>query len=502
MAAHPWAAIRVFCIDEDEAARRMRSPTDTLPEIITSRRTWVGGVLVGIVLTAIATTAGFAFEHRLKQPDVAMMQLLAIIVVAVRFPVGPTIAATLISILSFDYFFIPPRYAFAWVDSKSSVIFVVMLVTAGAISYLNQKLRRGQRRAEIRERTTASLNALLNHLGAAHTVQQVEVIASRDLSELFGASVSVFVAPFLEHRGISETEKSDAEECWRTLEPVRRGARSAPGSLWVPLLSARRPIGVLGMRFADAQEKIQPFERATAERCAQIVATALERTELAAAAEAAEMRVEVEQLNDSLLDAVSHVATPLASIVTASTMLAESTSHEWNDDRRGLAAMVVEAAEQLMRRTENFLALARLRTGQAFIKRETIAVDELVGVAVRRVRAPLKQRAIQVGVPEECPMVSVDRRTIEQVLVDLLENASDQAAGDDAIALSIAHDAESVTIEIANPRTRVISDEEGRGLTLARMLVELHGSTIWVEHRDGRSVVGIRLSRAHKGIDD
>ncbi len=508
--AKPWMNVPESRFTDDEPPRSAWFP----------RSVWLGGVLAGVVVTALATTAGFALERWLDRPDVGMMQLLGILVVAMRFPVGPAVASAVISVLSFDFFFIPPRYELAWTDSKSSITFVVMLITGGVVSHVNQKLRNEQRRAAVRERTTAALYRLLSDLGAARSLQHAAAIASRDLSELFGAPVFVLVAngPFLATPTLGADDKSDAEECWRTLSPIQRGARSAGESIWVPIISTHRPVGVLGVRVAAPAPDTEPLSRATAHQCAQVVATAVERIELAEAARAAELRVEVEQLRNSLLSAVSHdIRTPLASIIAAGAVLAEAKAHGSDEERRRLASMVVEEAERLTRLTENLLELARLRTGQVVLKREAVPVDEIIEAALRRLRSRLSDRQVTVDVPEQCPMVSVDRLLIEQVIVNLLENAS-KYAREEPIDISVGYDGESVTIGIADRGPGLPPGEEeriferfyrgtnaktldgglGLGLTIARTIVESHGGMIRLENRDGGGAVArVRLSRAH-----
>ncbi|HEY3595860.1 MAG TPA: DUF4118 domain-containing protein [Polyangiaceae bacterium] len=499
----------------------MNGPDPTPIDEVTTRSAWLGGVFAGIVATAVATACGFALEKWLERPDLGMVQLLGILVVAMRFPVGPAVAAATVSVLSFDYFFIPPRFAFAWSDSKSSITFVVMVITGAVVSHVNQKLRREQQRAAARERTTAALYRLLTDLGAARSLQHAAAIASRDLSDLFGAPVFVLLGSgrFLNTQGLADYEQRDADECWKTLIPVQRNPKADRESIWVPIVSSHRPVGVLGVRGGAPKPHIEPLSKATAHQCAQVVATAVERIELAETARAAELRVEVEQLRNSLLSAVSHdIRTPLSSIIAAGVMLGEAKGQASEDERRHLASTVVEEAERLTRLTENLLELARLRTGQVVLKREPVPVDELVEASLRRLRSRLKDRPLSVDVPEQCPMVSVDRLLIEQVFVNLLENAIKYTRGDAAIDVSVAFDAESVTIVIADRGPGLVAGEEeliferffrgtntksldgglGLGLTIARTIVESHGGLIRVENRDGGGVVArVRLSRAH-----
>lgn len=477
------------------------------------RGTWLGAAAIGLALTATATVIGLVLEHHLRRAEIAMMHLLGILAVAMRSPVGPALAAAALSVLSFDYFFIPPRFAFAWTDAKSSITLLSILVTGGVVSYVNQTLRRDRQLTALRERTTAALNRLLSHLGAARTLQHATDIASRELSQWFGTSVSILVAPsaFFSLQGLASEDKNDAEECWRTLSPVVRGPRPGPDAVWVPIVGTLRPLGVLGMRAMSGTRSSECLSPVTASRCAQIIANALERVEHSSLTEAAETRGEIEQLRDSLLRAVAHdIRTPLASIVAAGALLAERDSG-WDSQRRGAAARVVEESQGLLRLTENLLELARLRTGQLFVRRESVPVDELLECAVRRVRASPGQRLIKVEVPDDCPMISADWRLVELVIVNLLEDALKRANA--GIEISVSYDGDSVTMVVddrdqrdAAPRSAGVA-EPGRhgssgkggaaGLALTRTLVESHGGMIWIEEVDGGGIVArVRFSRA------
>jgi two-component system sensor histidine kinase KdpD len=481
-----------------------------------SQSTWLRGVLVGIALTAVATVAGFAFSRWLSLPDILLLQLVAVLVVAVRFPAPSTIAVAVLSFVSFDYFFIPPRCAFAFIDAKHGILFGAILFTSAGIAHVNERLRRERQRALARERAMAKLNDLLRDLALARSIPDGVAIASRDLCGLLGAPVKILVARgnHLAVDDLPSADRAEAETCWRTLAPTHRGAPSKPAMQWRPLVGSHRPIGILGIHSAPRPTASGPDE-ATIERCAAVIADALERIELAQAAGAIELRSEVEQFRSSLLGAASHdLRTPLASILAAGDVLAQTGATVSDDQRRRLAATVVQQAERLKRLVENLLELARLRTRRVEPAREIVGVDELLASALRA-RSKLESPCL-IHVEGPCPKVRVQRSLIEQVIVNLMEAEASDAPDESTIDVWVEFDGAWVSIDFVQRSPAIGGRDEHRlvdwfhrgadavrkrdglnvGLTNARMIVESHGGQLELADREDRAK-GVRIRLPH-----
>jgi two-component system sensor histidine kinase KdpD len=215
----------------------------------------------------------------------------------------------------------------------------------------------------------------------------------------------------------------------------------------------------------------------------------------------AQLQVQAEQLRNSLLNSVSHdLRTPLATIAgTASSML-ERPSQE---DRESLQT-IVEESRRLARLVENLLDMARLDSGSIALNRQWHVLEEIVGVALNAVKRELKDHEVRVAIPADLPLLNVDGFLIEQLLVNLLENASRYTrAGSLIDIMAIAKD-KRAEIRIADngPGLPAGSEEKvfdkffrgstvapdgrrgvGLGLAICQAIVEAHGGKITASNR-------------------
>jgi two-component system sensor histidine kinase KdpD len=247
------------------------------------------------------------------------------------------------------------------------------------------------------------------------------------------------------------------------------------------------------------------------EAFAQQIALALERAELAEEAEQARVQMETEQLRSSLLSSVSHdLRTPLAAITGAASTLLEdemvdkTTQHE-------LIQTIREEADRLNRLVRNLLDMTRVESGAIQVKKNWQPLEEVVGVALSRLEGQLAERPALVHLPPELPLVPLDEVLIEQVLVNLLENAVKYTPPGSPIDLSAWAGDQQVTVEVADRGPGLPAGDEqrvfdkffraqsatggaGLGLTICRGIIEAHGGRIWAENRpDGGAVFRFTL---------
>ncbi|MFZ5441167.1 MAG: sensor histidine kinase [Myxococcota bacterium] len=218
---------------------------------------------------------------------------------------------------------------------------------------------------------------------------------------------------------------------------------------------------------------------------------------LAEAARTAARKAQTEELRSSILSAVSHdLRTPLAAITGAATTLRERWPGLEPSQREELVGAICDEAERLERLVGNLLDMSRLEAGVLELKREWVPLEEMVGVALERLEVPLRHRRVSVALPEALPLVSVDAVLLEQVFVNLLENAVKYTPADAALWLSARalDGAVEVTLDDAGPglppgtEQRIFekfyraSPERGSGaglgLAIARGIVEAHGGTL------------------------
>jgi len=233
------------------------------------------------------------------------------------------------------------------------------------------------------------------------------------------------------------------------------------------------------------------------------------------AAQTRDLQIETERLRSSLLSAVSHdLRTPLATIFGAGTELLEDGADLAPAERDGLVQAIVEEAAHLDQLVTNLLSVTRLESGRIDIRKRPEPLDEVVEAALSRLRGRLGDRPVRSRVPEEIPMVPIDAVLIQQVLVNLLENALRYTSDGSPLEIEATCTAEQVTLEVRD-RGPGIREEEaerlferfyrgegqsprdggvGLGLTICRAIMGAHGGTIALLNRnEGGAIARLTL---------
>lgn len=214
--------------------------------------------------------------------------------------------------------------------------------------------------------------------------------------------------------------------------------------------------------------------------------TARLRTELKVSNDA-QLQIQAEQLRNALLSSISHdLRTPLAAFVgTATNLLEESTEENWASKREMLQTLADES-HRLARLVDNLLDMARLNSGMLVLNRQWHVLEELVGVAVGRVRSELKGHEIRFQIPADFPLLWVADDLFEQMLVNLLENA---------IRYTPAGSQIEITATCRGDRAEIMVADNGPGLAPGseeRVFDKFFRGTTPVA--DGRRGVGLGLA--------
>jgi two-component system sensor histidine kinase KdpD len=260
---------------------------------------------------------------------------------------------------------------------------------------------------------------------------------------------------------------------------------------------------VLGVLPQNPRRVTLPEQFRLLETFAAQIGLALERADFAAHAQAAEVRAEAEAIRNALLASISHdLRTPLATIAGGAATLAGNLDALNEADRRALANSVSEEALRMSEHITTMLDLVRLETGAIQPRFDLYALDELIGSVLNRLEQRLRHHRVRIDLPEALPLLRVDGRLIEQVLENLLDNASKYTPSGSEIRISAIAQRRQIEVSIEDDGPGLPAQDPeilfekfqrgategtvggiGLGLAICRTILRLHHGRIWAEHR-------------------
>jgi two-component system, OmpR family, sensor histidine kinase KdpD len=473
------------------------------------------------LVVVLCTAVGFPAAAYLSVTNVAMLFLLGVAFVASRYGRGPTIAASFLSIALFDFFFVPPRFSFSVTDVSYVPTFGVMLAIALIISSLTLRIRAQAETARERERSTAALYRMTRELAGTRGKGEIVAAVARHVQETFGAPALILLpdedrrvhapaekaAPF----ALDEKELSVAAWVFERGRVAGAGTDTLPGArgLYLPLEASSGVTGVLGLLPDDPKRFQDPAIARLLETFAGQAAAALERAVLAERAQHEQVEIEAERLRTSLLSSLSHdMRTPLAAITGAISSILEDQGGLTPGAQRDLLKTALEESQRMNRLIANLLDMIRVESGALQVQKEWQPLEEPVGVALIRLESRLGEHPVQVHLPPDLPLVPLDGVLIEQVFINLLENAVKYTPPGTPIEISATKTDGLVRVDVADRGPGLPPGEEtrifdkfhrapgstgasgvGLGLTICRGIITAHGGRIWAENRAGGGAV-------------
>ena len=461
------------------------------------------------IVTAAATTGWFVFGEA-HLTDVVMVFLLGVVLVSMRLGYGPSLLAAGLSVVAFEFFFIPPIFSFAVSDLRHFVTFAVMLLVALVISHQTKLIRDQAAAAGERERDAASLYAASREIGLAHSRDELLDAAERHARAIFALDAALLVpdadgklaAIGAAGRRCMDSDLTAAQQAWDGGASGALGGFVSPAT-FVTVRGSRGRAGMLALFPVRPPRPQGASQRALLAAFAALVGSALDRTTLAEEARRASLLAETEQIRNALLSSVSHdLRTPLSVVLGATGALLERPPRE-EEKRRALLMTAHGEAVRLNRFLRNLLDMTKLEGGALKVRREWQPLEEVLGAALNRLDDRMADREVTTNLPSDLPLVAFDSLLIEQVLVNLLDNAAKHTPSGVAIDVGARVAGDSLEIEVADRGPGVPAQDAervfhkfyraqeregggvGLGLTICRGILLAHGGRIWVDQRQG-----------------
>jgi two-component system, OmpR family, sensor histidine kinase KdpD len=472
------------------------------------RYLWAALACVAVTLLSIPLAEHF------DRSNIVAIFILSVVLVAVRFGRGAAALAAVLSVCSFDFFFVPPRFSFAVSDVQYILTFIIMLAVGLITGQLTAGLRFQARVAGHREERAGSLYEIARDLSGAVQIDQVVRISDESIERTFRASAALLLPNAAGQLTVTSSRAGAAlsvdigiaQWAFDKGQPAGFGTDTLPGSeiLYVPLRAPTHARGVLAVKARNRRLLRIPEQRQLLDTFAALIAIALERVHYVEVAQDALVRMESERLRNSLLAALSHdLRTPLTVLVGLAESLA-LTKPPLSPQQLESAEAIQEEARRMSTLVSNLLDMARIESGEVKLNLQWQPLEEVVGSAMSSTREMLKHHLVEVHLPRNLPLVRIDALLIERVLVNLLENASKYTPPGSRITMSaeVVGDQLSVSVSDNGPGLGAGREEAifqkftrgeresatpgvGLGLAICRAIVESHQGRIVAAQRPG-----------------
>ncbi len=474
-----------------------------------------------VLITLISTFIAYLMAGHLELANLVMVFLLGVVFVATHFGRGPSILASILGVGILDLLFVPPFYSFSVADSQYLITLTTMLVVGIVISNLMVNVRSQAKVASHRERRAAVLYAMSKELSVSQSEEEIVRTAVRHLHSEF-SSRNVILFPNSNGRVVYPKQKSIPESLhgadlsvaqWVLdhNEMAGQGTNTLPGAeaIYFPIHNEDKVLGVLVLLPINLRRVFLPEQQKLLETFLRQIGQAVTRIRFAEQAKMTQMQVEAERLRNSLLSAISHdLRTPLATIIGSASTLLEEADRLQTQDKLDLSRVIIDEAERMSNLINNILDMARLDAGVVKLNKQWHPLEEIIGTVLTRLQKHLADRPIKVKLPAGIPMVFVDAVMIEQVLINLLENAIRYTPLGSELEITAEMSVNTVECTVADhgsgipkgleeqlfekfyqARHEAAQSGVGLGLAICRAIVEAHGGRIYAQNRSSGGAV-------------
>jgi two-component system, OmpR family, sensor histidine kinase KdpD len=459
--------------------------------------------------------------------NVDLVFITAIVAVAVRFGLLPSLYASVIASLCYNFFFLPPLYTFTITDPTNVAAFLMFIVMSVLVSNVAARVRSQAVTAIDRARTTEALYTFSRKLAGVGTLDDVLWATAYQTALMLRVRVVVLLpengsigvrAGYPPEDTLDDADLAAARWAWEHNRAAGRSSDTLPGAkrLFLPMRTGRGPIGIVGIDSDKSGPLLTPDQRRLLDALIDQGALAIERVLLVEDVDRAKRSMEADRLRSALLTSISHdLKTPLSAILGAASTLRQLAGGLDDAAKADLLATIIDESERLNRFIANLLDMTRLESGAIVPQTAPQDLGELVGSALARAAKILGHHKVEVELAADMPMLQLDPVLFEQVLFNLLDNASKYSEPGTTVFIRGWQEPQSAVLQVMDEGVGIPADDlerifdkffraqkgdqvragTGLGLAISRGFVEALNGTITAANRADRhgAVFTIRL---------
>ncbi|TDK35039.1 sensor histidine kinase KdpD [Rhizobium deserti] len=477
------------------------------------------------IFVVLAVLVGYFLDQTLDVRNLALVFLMAVLAAAVRGGLGPGLFASVLGALSFNFFFLDPRYTFTVQDPESLVALFFYLGVAVVASNLTAAVQRQAAAARHRARTTEDLYLFSKKLAGTGTLDDVLWATAFQIASMLKLRVVILLpegdtiavkAGYPPDDTLVDADIAAAKWAWEHNRPAGRAADTLPGAkrLYLPLRTGREAVGVIGLDNDRQGPLLTPDQQRLFDALADQAALAIERIQLVSDVDKAKLAAETDRLRTALLTSISHdLKTPLAAIMGSAGTLRDFGADIPEDARAELLTTVIDESERLNRFIANLLDMTRIGSGAMEPNYAYHFAGDIVGTALSRAVKIIAAHRLDIAIAPDLPMLKVDPVLFEQVFFNLIDNAAKYAPEGSLITIRGWRDGGAVLFSVMDEGPGIPPDDlerifdsfyrvrkgdhvqagTGLGLSICRGFVEAMGGTVRAANR---SAYGLNASGA------
>jgi two-component system sensor histidine kinase KdpD len=467
--------------------------------LLTRSRSLIAQLAASLAIVAITTLVFVRFIH-VNSTTIALVYLLGILAIATGWGLAQSVTASLVAMLCFNYFFLPPVGQFIIADPQNWVALVAFLTTALAGSSLSDRAKKQAQEARAHQRETEQLYALSRS------------ILLTDFSHAIGFQAVQHIAEIFECRAVALYDAVTGDVFYGGAEDLReiegalkqvavRGASPAngqPGILFAAITLGGRPIGSLALKGLSLSD-------GALQALLNLVAISLERVRMEEAANRAEAARQSEEFKSTLLDAIAHeFKTPLTSIKAGATSMLSDPAR-LSPQFREFATIIDEEVDRLSRLVTEAVRMSQIDAGKVRLEREPLDLAGVVRSVLDHCELQADGRKLNLEAGEGLPPVWADRDLIFLALRQLIDNGLKYSPPGSPLDVTVGTEKDRVVVRVADHGQGIPERERerifdkfyrrqaskkfipgtGLGLYIAREIIRAHGGDVWVEGEPG-----------------